>query len=200
MMVQARKKRAVGRPREFDEEQALEAAMDVFWEKGFEATSMADLCAATGLHKGSLYQAFGDKHALFMRALKAYADREFHETAAVAFAHESPLASIRAVVGAVCKEALEGKGCLMINSLVELAPHDPEVHKAVGAEGERRLRVLTDLLEKARQAGEIRSELDASMLARQLMIAFAGSAAMAKGLVTAPEVIAVLNNMIDQWT
>ncbi len=174
--------------------------MDVFWEQGFEATSMADLCAATGLHKGSLYQAFGDKHALFMRALKAYADREFHETAAVAFAHDSPLASIRAVVGAVCREALEGKGCLMINSLVELAPHDPEVHKAVGAEGERRLRVLTDLLEKARQAGEIRSELDASMLARQLMIAFAGSAAMAKGLVTAPEVIAVLNNMIDQWT
>ena len=158
MMVQAGKKRAVGRPREFDEEQALEAAMDVFWEKGFEATSMADLCAATGLHKGSLYQAFGDKHALFMQALKAYADREFHETAAVAFAHDSPLASIRAVVGTVCKEALEGKGCLMINSLVELAPHDPEVHKALLQRfAQQRIRVH-DRHDRARhrQAGEIR--------------------------------------------
>ena len=70
-MVQAREKRSVGRPREFDEKAALEAAMDSFWQKGFEATSLADLCACTGLHKGSLYQAFGDKHQLFMRALTA---------------------------------------------------------------------------------------------------------------------------------
>ena len=198
-MVQLREKRAVGRPREFDEEQALEAAMDVFWKQGFEATSLTDLCTATGLHKGSLYQAFGNKHALFMRALKHYADREFQETAAVAYGHDSPLVSIRAIVGAVCKEALEGKGCLMINSLVELAPHDPAVHEAVAHEGDRRVRVLTDLLQKAQQAGEIRAELHPEMLARQLMISFAGAAAMAKGLATAPEVIAVMNSMIDQW-
>ena len=59
--------------------------MDAFWAKGYEATSMADLCTCTGLHKGSLYQAFGDKHSLFMNALKHYSDREFREVAAVAF-------------------------------------------------------------------------------------------------------------------
>ena len=48
--------------------------MDAFWAKGFEATSMTDLCSCTGLHKGSLYQAFGDKHTLFMNALKHYSD------------------------------------------------------------------------------------------------------------------------------
>ena len=57
--------------------------MDAFWAKGFEATSMADLCCCTGLHKGSLYQAFGDKHTLFMNALKHYSDSEYRETAAV---------------------------------------------------------------------------------------------------------------------
>ena len=77
--------RPVGRPREFDEDTVLEAAMEAFWSKGYEATSLAELCTCMGLNKGSLYQAFGDKHTLFMRALKAYADREFRETAAVAF-------------------------------------------------------------------------------------------------------------------
>ena len=59
-MAQPGQKRSVGRPREFDEERALEAAMDEFWKKGYESTSLNDLCCCTGLHKGSLYQAFGD--------------------------------------------------------------------------------------------------------------------------------------------
>ena len=92
--------------------------MDAFWQKGYESTSLADLCTCTGLHKGSLYQAFGDKHELFMKALHHYAAREFKETAAVAFQHESPLDSIRAVVRTVCLHAEEGKGCMMINSMV----------------------------------------------------------------------------------
>ncbi len=174
--------------------------MNVFWQRGYEATSLTDLCEATGLHKGSLYQAFGDKHALFMKALRHYADREFRETAAVAFQHDSPLESIRSVVRSVCKDAIAGRGCLMINSMVELAPHDPEVHKAVAAEGDRRLRVLIDLISKARQAGEIRPDLEPDMLAKQLMLGFAGSAAMVKGLITTEQVVAVLDGMIDQWT
>ncbi len=76
-MSAARDKRPVGRPREFDEDSVLEAAMEVFWRKGYEATSLADLCDCTGLHKGSLYQTFGSKHDLFMKALKHYIDRQF---------------------------------------------------------------------------------------------------------------------------
>ena len=59
--------RPVGRPREFDEATVLVAAMEAFWRHGYEATSLADLCRYTGLNKGSLYQAFGDKHQLFMK-------------------------------------------------------------------------------------------------------------------------------------
>jgi len=199
-MAQSATKRSVGRPREFDEEAALEAAMDAFWEKGFEATSMADLCTCTGLHKGSLYQAFGDKHALFMRSLKHYSDTEFKETAAIAFQYESPLESIRAVVRSVCDYAQEGKGCMMINSMVELAPHDPEVKKAIQGEGGRRMRVMTELLTKAQELGEIRAELKPEKLAQQLMIGLAGSAAMVKGLISTEEVMEVLDDMIDYWT
>ena len=198
-MAQSATKRSVGRPREFDEEAALEAAMEAFWKKGYESTSLADLCTCTGLHKGSLYQAFGDKHALFMRSLKHYADTEFKESAAVVLQHESPLEGIRALVREVCEYAEEGKGCMMINSMVELAPHDPEVRKAIENEGQRRIRVVTDLLTRAQQLGEIRADLVPEKLAQQLMIGLAGSAAMVKGLITTEQVLEILDDLIDYW-
>ena len=74
--------------------------MDAFWAKGYEATSMAELCTCTCLHKGSLYQAFGDKHALFMDALKHYADSEFHETTAVLRESSTPLEQLEMNRGA----------------------------------------------------------------------------------------------------
>jgi len=199
-MAQPGQKRSVGRPREFDEERALEAAMDEFWKKGYESTSLNDLCCCTGLHKGSLYQAFGDKHKLFMRSLNHYADREFKDVAAVAFEQDSPLDSIRALVRTVCDHAAEGRGCLMINSMVELAPHDPEVKAMLMNEGQRRIAVMTELLTKAQEAGEIRPELDPARLAQQLMVGLAGAAALVKGLITTEEVMNLLESMIDLWT
>ena len=199
-MAQPGQKRSVGRPREFDEERALEAAMDEFWKKGYESTSLNDLCCCTGLHKGSLYQAFGDKHQLFMRSLNHYADREFKDVAAVALEQDSPLDSIRALVRTVCDHAAEGRGCLMINSMVELAPHDPEVRDMLAQEGQRRIGVMTELLSKAQELGEIRAELDPLRLAQQLMVGLAGSAALVKGLITTEEVMELLESMIDLWT
>ena len=98
--------------------------MDAFWAKGFEATSMTDLCNCTGLHKGSLYQAFGDKHHLFMEALTHYSNKEFEDTRAVISESNTPLENIRAVVNKICGDAGGENGCMMINSLVELAVLD----------------------------------------------------------------------------
>ena len=173
--------------------------MDAFWARGFEATSMADLCHRTGLHKGSLYQAFGDKKALFMDALRHYADTEFKKTVAVAFDSKSPLDNLRGVINQICNDVNDEKGCMMVNSMVELAPHDPEVREFLLAVGAKRARFLTELLEKAQQAGEIRSALTPERLARQLMMTMAGGAAMVKSFVTADDVRATLNEMIDSW-
>ena len=174
--------------------------MDEFWKKGYESTSLNDLCGCTGLHKGSLYQAFGDKHQLFMRSLSHYADREFREVADVALRQDSPLDSIRALVRSVCDHAAEGRGCLMINSIVELAPHDPQVRDMLAKEGQRRIEVMTELLTRAQALGEIRAELDPLRLAQQLMVGLAGSAALVKGLITTEEVMELLESMIDLWT
>ena len=198
-MAQKATTRPVGRPREFDEEAALEAAMDAFWAKGYEATSMTELCNCTGLHKGSLYQAFGDKHQLFMDALKHYADSEFREVAAVAFQSDSPLENIRAAMNKICEDAGQEKGCLVINSMVELAPHDPDVKAAVRSFAEQRLRVMADMIGKAQELGEISVKQEPAKLARQLMMTLAGGAVMAKGLIEADDIRETLSDLIDSW-
>lgn len=198
-MPQDTSSRSVGRPREFDEEAALEAAMDAFWAKGFEATSMAELCTCTGMHKGSLYQAFGDKHQLFMSALKHYADSEFRETTAVVKESNSPLENIRAVVNRICEGVGGEKGCMMINSMVELAPHDPEVKATLQAFGRQRMQAIAGMIAMAQESGDISITTPPGKLARQLMITLAGGAAMVKGILPQEDVIEVLNDLIDSW-
>jgi TetR/AcrR family transcriptional repressor of nem operon len=85
----------VGRPRQFDEAEVLDAAIQAFWAKGYEATSMADLLEVTGLHKGSLYQAFGDKHTLFVAALRRYLEGMRSRKNVLLRETESPLEGIR---------------------------------------------------------------------------------------------------------
>ena len=199
LMAQKATARSVGRPREFNEEAALEAAMDAFWAKGFEATSMADLCTCTGVHKGSLYQAFGAKHALFMDALRHYANSEFHETLAVVRESKSPLENLRAVVNRVCEDARSEKGCMMINTMVELAPHDPDVKAALQGFAQQRMQAITAMIAAAQASGELSVKTEASKLARQLMMTMAGGAAMVKGLLSPEDYSETIEDLLDSW-
>ena len=199
-MVRTLTGRPVGRPREFDEDEVLAAAMEAFWRKGYEATSLADLTATTGLNKASLYRVFGDKHQLFKSALTHYAQSEFHKVRSVIREEASPLTNVRAVVARITGDFAHEKGCMMINSLVELAPHDPEVEQLLRGFGQQRVSALTDMIGQAREAGEIRAELEPIKLARSLMIALAGSAAMAKGFMSRDQIFDNLENLIDSWT
>jgi len=174
--------------------------MEAFWRKGYEATSLVDLTESTGLNKASLYRVFGDKHALFISALKNYADMEMREVMAVAFDSDSPLTNIRAVVDKVTTDFAHEKGCLMINSLVELGPHDAEVAQMLQAFAEQRIGAMTQMIGQAQKAGEIRAELEPARLAQGLMITLAGSAAMAKGYMARELIIDNLENLIDSWT
>jgi TetR/AcrR family transcriptional repressor of nem operon len=173
--------------------------MDAFWAKGYEATSMSDLCCCTGLHKGSLYQAFGDKHSLFMSALKHYADTEFHETAAVLKETNTPLENIRAAIDKIMEDAGSEKGCMMINSMVELAPHDPEVRKTLQGFAGQRLHVMADMIGRAQESGEISSTTEPHKLAQQLMMSLAGGAALVKGFVPAKDIREALHDIVNAW-
>jgi TetR/AcrR family transcriptional repressor of nem operon len=135
-----------------------------------------------------------------MRALNHYSETEFRESMAVAFNSDSPLENLRAVVRKVCEGVEDQKGCLVINSMVELAPHDDDVKAAVNAFGAKRLKIMSEMIAKAQQAGEVRAELDPRALARQLMVTMAGVAATSKSFIGSRDGIAVLNQTIDLWT
>lgn len=148
----------MARPKEFDESLALQQAMDTFWEHGYDATAVRDLCDAMAINAGSLYGAFGDKRALFLRALDNYIETESYQAAERIRGAPSGLLGIRAFFDYLIEQMHKGKrrwGCLVTNSITELAFSDPEV----AARAKLQLRRLEDnfasALGRARSASEI---------------------------------------------
>tara|TARA_R110000822_G_scaffold59736_15_gene148964 strand:- start:7900 stop:8499 length:600 start_codon:yes stop_codon:yes gene_type:complete len=191
--------RSVGRPREFEEDRVLEAVMNTFWRKGYEGTSLKDLCSATGLHKGSLYQAFGDKHQLFLRSLKYYMEQSFKEVAASAYLHDSPIANLRSLLNEITAKCIEGEGCMILNSMVEMAPHDQEVKQMIDQSYVMQQRFLTDLIDRAQRVGEITIKKEPDRLAAVLMVTLAGLAATVKGFSNTDHVRHVLDDVLSSW-
>ncbi|GJL93865.1 MAG: TetR family transcriptional regulator [Hyphococcus sp.] len=137
----------MARPREFDEEEVLGAIKDVFWRKGYEGASYADLIEASGLHKGSLYAAFGDKRALYLRALRDYDEHEVAGAVALLTGEEGKKRSgakrIEALLNAVIEAVTidnDRRGCLLCNASVDQAPHDKDV-EAMVSRGVARMQV-----------------------------------------------------------
>jgi TetR/AcrR family transcriptional repressor of nem operon len=163
----------MARPREFDETRALGAARDLFWQHGYEATSLADLLDAMGIAKSSFYETFGSKHALFLRALADYqSERESTARARMAGA-PSARAAIEALFrGIVASE--EAKGCMTCNEAVELAPRDRAVEAEVGRGLGGLETLLAETVGRGQRDGSIARHHDASALARLLMVAFNG--------------------------
>jgi TetR/AcrR family transcriptional repressor of nem operon len=180
----------MARPREFDMDEALDAAMSTFWTQGYEATSMADLTKATGLHKGSIYKAFEDKHDLFMKSLGRYLDGAYERMRATLSQPGSPLDNLRSWmhgVVAMCSEQPVQRGCLAMNTACELGAHDEAVARALRSHHGRATLLLIATIERGQQAGQIRSDLPAERLAQSLFIFGAGLLGTSK----------VLGDMVD---
>lgn len=124
----------MGRPREFDEGAVLDAVVACFWSRGYEATSMRDLAGETGLTHASLYNAFGDKRALYRRALDHYVESSFADRVRRFEGRLPPREAIGAFFDEIVRRSLEDpyrKGCMLVNSALEVAPHDAEFRAVV---------------------------------------------------------------------
>ena len=127
---------AMARPRSFDPDEALDLARDVFWRKGFQGTSLDDITAATGLAKPSLYAAFGDKNALFLKVLDRYHERIVANAERILNEGPSARDAIeRWLTGFVpfCSGVRGSRGCLSINTAADGAFEQKEVRKSVAA-------------------------------------------------------------------
>ncbi|MGC7100833.1 TetR/AcrR family transcriptional regulator [Amycolatopsis lurida] len=171
----------MARPRAFDEKQVLNAVREQFWDAGYAATSLEDLMRVSGLGKGSLYAAFGDKRQLFLRALRSYTD-ESHGHLRKALA-ESPRAvdALRMLLEAPIDDPTGARrGCLMANSTCELGNADPEVLAHAHRTYETSTALIGDCVARAQREGDLPAGADPIDLARALLAAQQGIVFMSR--------------------
>ena len=175
--------KVLGRPAEYDKERSLNAALAVFWRKGYEATSLADLCEAMGMSKSTLYAVFGDKHQLFLSAIQAYSDDLVAELRKNYEMSPGPIEFIEQVLRSAAREAGprgERRGCLVMNSATEFAQSDRDVARIVGHTLEQMAGVFATALARARRDGKIQVGAPGAM-ALYLVSTIAGMKTMVKG-------------------
>ena len=169
----------------FDTETTLAKAMETFWVHGYEATSMHDLVDHMGIGRGSLYATFGNKRSLFIQALHLFDQRYRDDWTCELAEHPSGKASILAAFDSVIESTLNGGkhryGCLLINTAVELSPHDPEISKIVDQCLIQLEIFFRDQVVRSQQDGEIPGDLSPSQTAKTLLVLFVGLQIFCRG-------------------
>ena len=173
-----------GRPLSYDPDKALDAAMHLFWEQGYEATSISDLMEVMGLSKSSLYQRFGGKKELFLQCMGRYTEevgarlriRLDQADSGLAFIQELLLHSATEAEGKECR-----RGCLLMNTACEFAQQDPDIAARIGNGFEGLQVILRLAVLRSQKEGEINASLNADGLAGFLMSTIAGLKTVVKG-------------------
>ena len=187
----------MARPRSFDPDEALDLARDVFWQKGFQGTSLDDITAATGLNKPSLYAAFGDKNALFLKVLDRYharivanAERVLKEGPAARDAIERWLTSFVPF----CSGIKGSRGCLSVNTAADGAADQKAVRKRIERFNRKLEQLLSDRLRADR--AQFSEAFDPDAAAHAIMAIYLGLMVLAKDAPDAARVRATLNHAV----
>ncbi|MBI0331319.1 TetR/AcrR family transcriptional regulator [Burkholderia plantarii] len=186
----------LGRPREFELDDAARDAMNVFWDRGYEGASLPDLIAGTGLSRGSLYKAFGDKKGLLLAALdlymadglKATADILSQPGAVKAAIRDSLLRYVRLSVGDAGR-----RGCLVVAMTTEMAAHDAEVAERTGRMFRRLQQLYAGAIVRGQASGEI-PDHDEQVLARFLVCQIEGMRVLGKTGVPEADMLALVDS------
>lgn len=183
----------------FDEEDAIGKAMKVFWEKGFEPASIADLIESTGITRGSLYNAFGGKEQLFVKALLKYDSENRRAMLAEMEAMDDPRRAITMLLEGIVAETLadtEKKGCFIVNTASELATHGEEVSQIV----HKGIREFEAFLRRSIEVGQARKEfpesLDPEATAKALFAMIVAIRVLGRGVFEEPALTTIANQAL----
>jgi TetR/AcrR family transcriptional repressor of nem operon len=173
----------MARPREFDEASALDAATQCFWKHGYEATSVRTLADKMGISGASLYNAFGDKRSLFRRTLDHYVECSFGDRVARFEGRLPPREAIQAFFDEIIERSVsdpQRKGCLLVNSALDVAPHDPQFRRVIGKVLLRVEAFFRRCVEAGQRNGTITTAQSAEDLARLLLGVLLGIRVLAR--------------------
>ena len=171
------------RPKAFDPDDIIDAAMKVFWQRGYSATSIQDLEEGTELGRSSIYNAFGSKHELYERSLRRYQELKAEKIAVLS--GPGPVRErIRRLLMDVVDEELseeKGLGCMTASAALELASHDPSIAAIVAQNLNDLESALYEALSRARETGEIAADRDVRALSRFILNTVQGMRVLSKG-------------------
>lgn len=189
----------MARTRQFDERQALQAAMLVFWEKGYDGTSINDLEQAMGLNRTSIYNAFGNKGALFERVMTCYKESVMAEL----FARLDSAPNIREGIRRMLNGALDihfdednPGGCLVVLSVMESGQHDDQSISAMQQTMQELKSVLQSRIGKARKNGELANDIDPGATATTIATTMAGMMVMGKANMSKASLKKTINQIL----
>ncbi len=191
-----------GATKQFDRTAVLDRAMQLFWEKGYEATGLSELTQRMGIGRQSLYDTFGDKRSLFLEALDHYVGTRVSHVGDLLKATGSPLRNIRRVLAFYERHNTSGNGlgCLVINSAAEFGSPDTRLDEPVRKQVKLLESMYKQAFDAAREAGEIKSKADTLALARAMCsmtfgVCLMGRVGMSKAMVR--DVIKMNATIID---
>lgn len=189
----------MSREKLFDVDEALDRAADVFWAKGYEAASMADLISGMGINKGSLYNAFGSKKELFKRVLIKFEQDHQIPTLAKLAALDDPVAAISTLFDSLIAQSItdaEKKGNLIVNTALELPNHDEDVGEIVRSATGRLEAFFKQMIDLGQQRGEIAEGINASTTAKSLLTLTVGLRVLARGAFDAKGLLAIKSSAL----
>lgn len=189
----------MARPRQFDEEHVVDAAMHAFWVTGYQATTTDDLCQVTGLGRSSIYNAFSCKRELFKRALEHYTETVSRQQTAALDGTELVRDKVRTLFDAVIEDEFDRqrRGCLAVNTSVELARRDPSITAALQRHSARLHEALRWTIENGQRNGEIAPDRDPQALARFIQATIAGMRVLAAGGAAREQVSEIASVALD---
>ncbi len=187
----------MARQKEFDPDVVLDRAMTLFWEQGYEKTSMQELVARMGIHKRSMYDTFGDKRALFLKALDRYADTVERTSREAAELDTDARAALRGLFSsAVPEPGRRPAGCLSVNSATELALRDPDAAARVEKSFAIQQQLVLDLVRRGQAAGQIATTHEPRGLALSLFNAWVGLRVRVRTGVPREQLVRMVEDML----
>lgn len=173
----------MARTKDFDENEVLSKAIQLFWFKGYNGTSMQDLVDALGISRSSLYDTYTDKHTLFVKALESYQITGAAKIQEIIDHTESAKETVKKMLELATNDLVcdkQQKGCFMVNAEIEVAPHDTEISALVCKNDQQMEDAFYRVIQKGKDHGEIKNQQDARALARFMLNTIKGMRVTAK--------------------